>query len=156
MYNRKTFKANFFSISMTDSIRGLMQNEHQKIENIISEYRKSDKTTADAQYLFDKLIWMIKEHFFLEEKLIFSVYNLEIENHDNEELISQHKSILEILENMSKKKLEETSELLQNAEDELIAHSKLEEEIFYERLDETLSDKEKEDLISRGKEFLKK
>ncbi len=139
---------------MTDSIRGLMQNEHQKIDSIIADFRKENKETADAQYLFDKLIWAVKEHFFIEEKLIFSTHNLEIENHNNEELLGQHQSILEILSDMSSKKLKDTSEELQNMEDELIAHSKLEEEIFYEQLDETLSNEQKEDLISKVKEFL--
>lgn len=142
---------------MEKSINEIMKKEHLKIDEMIEKFKNSkDKTSKDSQYLFNKLSWAIKEHFFMEEKLIFSVYDLEVEIHDNNELIDEHGAILKIIKNIDDKKFIDITEELLKLENILKAHSKLEEEIFYENLDNNLSDEEKNEIIIRAKEFLKK
>ena len=141
---------------MKKSINDIMKKEHLKMEELVNKFKNSDdETTKDSQYLFNQLSWVIKEQFFMEEKLIFSVYNLDVDINGNSELIDDHEEILSILNKIENKKLKNINEDLEKLANVLKTHSKIEEDIFYEKLDNLLSDEEKLEMITRAKEFLK-
>lgn len=134
------------------SICKIMLKEHEKINNLINEF----ENYPENQNL-NKLNTEIENHFFIEEKIIFSVYSLEIKdkekyrNQDIEEdlttsLIKQHKDILWLIKNLSenfnKNKIIELKK-------QLTKHISLENNNFYPRIDTELDENQKHLIIDR-------
>jgi iron-sulfur cluster repair protein YtfE (RIC family) len=98
----------------------------------------------------------LEKHFFIEEKIIFSVYNSsEGERDDLNELVKEHKEIIweikKIRENLDRGVKPNVERLKRG----LIGHSRFEDEVFYPRLDDELSENEKELIFDRVDEVIR-
>lgn len=142
---------------MHKTIKNLMGKEHRRIEFLLEEFEKSlNKDLKKARELFSRFSWNLEKHFYIEEKIIFTIYqSSESENNDLDELLKEHKEIQweikkikENLENNAKIKILKLKTIL-------MAHSKFEDDVFYPRLDENLSQAEKQIIINRAEEEIR-
>jgi len=141
---------------MRKTIPEIMLKDHARIHNLLQEvkYKISEKT-KDSEYLFIRLKWTLEKHFFVEEKVIFTIYS-ESELGEIEELnhlINEHKDALLLVKkiddnfNNPKEYIEELDKLLS-------AHAKFEDEIFYPRLEEELPEEQKQLIEDRCNEWV--
>jgi iron-sulfur cluster repair protein YtfE (RIC family) len=142
---------------MQTPISELMAEEHKKINQILEEFENSQsRDYKGLKNLFEIFKWNLDKHFFIEEKVIFHIYNSSSEENfeDIINLLKDHKDILwliskaeESLKNNIKPEIIELKKLL-------IAHSKLEDAVFYPRLDKELNAEEKAMIIERFEEII--
>jgi hemerythrin len=132
---------------MEKTVSQIMMRDHSKIHNLISEIElKSITNQKDSQHLFIKLKWTIEKHFFVEEKVIFTLYSSNYEENDYlDKLLKEHKEILFLI-NKIDNNFKNSKELLQELKLTINAHAKYEDDFFYPELEEKLSKNEK-DLI---------
>jgi hypothetical protein len=142
---------------MATAISQLMKEEHKKINEMLQDFEKSEtKDYKESKNLFEKFKWNLDKHFFIEEKVIFHIYNLssEEENFDIINLLKDHKDIMWLIskveESLNKNIKPEVIELKKL----LIAHAALEDQIFYPRLDKELNEEEKALIIGRFDEII--
>ena len=58
---------------MSTSIRNLIKKEHENIMHELDLSLKYFKKKPEySQRHFEKFVWMLKKHIFMEEKVIFS------------------------------------------------------------------------------------
>src|SRR3989339_834712 len=74
----------------------IMLKEHAKIDSILIDLENSLNNKEEAKAILNKLKWNLDKHFFVEEKVIFQIFNKlkEGESQDILELLKQHKDIL--------------------------------------------------------------
>jgi hypothetical protein len=138
------------------SISKTMLKDHKKILDLIQEFEKQTDSFK-AREILEKFKWNLEKHFFMEEKVIFSVY--QIENNEEDEdvinLLKEHKDALFLI-----KKIEELSSKDKKADITelkllLINHANFENKSFYPRLDEELTEEQKQMIIERADEEIK-
>ena len=101
----------------------------------------------------------LEKHFFIEEKIIFSAYQIENQEDDEdiENLLKDHKNMLFLIKNIEetlskdKKPIRETGELKQI----MSAHASFENQSFYPRIDKELSEEQKQMMIQRAEEEIR-
>ncbi len=132
---------------MAERIKDLMLAEHGRIEHLL------EACTKDFENNFSKLKWNIEKHFFIEEKVVFSIFQtMKGEEIDTVfDLIGEHGKILEFLNELEKKHSKENFENLHRL---LTAHKHLENESFYPRLDEELGEVQRAEIIEKIKEIV--
>ena len=132
------------------SIPEIMMREHSRFHNLISEIElKLDKNQEDSQHLFIKLKWTIEKHFFVEEKVIFSIYSSNFEENDYlDKLLKEHKDILFLLGKIDKN-FKNSKKLLEELKIIINTHAKYEDDFFYPELEETLSETDKQLIKDR-------
>jgi iron-sulfur cluster repair protein YtfE (RIC family) len=139
------------------TIKNIMDIEHKRIQNLLKEFEDTlNKDFKKAKEIFSKFDWNLEKHFYIEEKVIFTIYNASsgIDDVDLTELIKEHKDIVwkisRIKENLDrgiKPHIEDLKKLLNH-------HEKFEDEVFYPRLDEELNKSEKELIFERAEEII--
>ncbi len=142
---------------MHKTIKNLMDKEHRRIDFLLEEFEKVlNKDLKKAKELFSKFSWNLEKHFYIEEKVIFTIYNSpKNEDDDLDELLKEHKEIQWELKKI-KENLENNAKInILKLKTFLKSHSKFEDEIFYPKLDENLSPSEKEIIIDRAEEEIK-
>jgi len=132
------------------TIPEIMMKDHARIHNLISELELKQQTDQNnTQPLFIKLKWTIEKHFFVEEKVIFKIYSSNFQDNDYlDNLIKEHRDILFLL-NKIDNNLKNSNELLEELKLTINTHAKYEDEIFYPKLEEELSENEKELIKDR-------
>jgi iron-sulfur cluster repair protein YtfE (RIC family) len=142
---------------MKKTIKKLMDIEHKRIDELLEKFEEMlSKDFKRAQEIFSEFDWNLEKHFFIEEKIIFSVYNSsEGERDDLNELVKEHKEIIweikKIRENLDRGVKPNVERLKRG----LIGHSRFEDEVFYPRLDDELSENEKELIFDRVDEVIR-
>lgn len=134
------------------SITEIMSKEHAKIDSILIDFENTISTSKDeARYILSKLQWSIDKHFFVEEKVIFRVYNSlnEKESEDILELLKQHKDILWILKSIQNSLKSNLKIQIKEFKQILSIHTKLENNIFYPKLDKDLDENNKQLILDR-------
>ena len=140
---------------MNKSISYLMSREHCKLQKILEKSFKSKKREQQER-IFEQFKINLEKHFFLEEKIILK--NTKIEDLDNfediEELLDEHKEILELIEAIENNihVSKDDQMLLTN---DLKDHIAVENKVLYPLLDDLLSLSEKEEIIEESRLFLK-
>ena len=138
------------------TIPEIMMKDHSKIHNLISEIEQNiiKNNNEDSNHLFIRLKWTLEKHFFIEEKVVFSIYSnmLPEEFEELNKLLQEHKDFLHLLNRIDSdfKNLK----LFQKLKKELSAHAKFEDEIFYPRLEEQLSKEQKQLIYDRCKKWV--
>jgi len=138
------------------SILGLMVRDHISIDLSLKMFKENlKKDFNEMSEAFEEFKWEIKKHFFAEEKGIFDSYN----NKDQEiismikHIMEEHDQIIEMLNDieseLSIKDDIEITGLAQMLED----HRKFEEESLYPKLDASLSENQKEEIIKKINEI---
>lgn len=146
---------------MAGKICKIMLKEHKRIYNIFEKFKESvvhsDYISKEIKELFMKFKWNLEKHFFIEEKVIFTMYSSTIPGDSDNilRLLKEHKDMLwitnkieEDIDNDIVPKFMRLSELLQE-------HADFEDCTFYPQLEERLSEKEKKLIIDRAKEVVK-
>jgi len=138
------------------TITKLMLQEHGKIRSLLEEL---DRTYDKEQFtkLFNKFKWTLEKHFFIEEKVIFGLYEGE-ENIENiNTLLKEHKNIFLLVKN-AEDALDEgdfDKSKFQDLKTTLESHADFESNVLYPRLDEELDEDLKKLMIDRANEIIK-
>lgn len=141
------------------SILSLMVNDHNEIESLIKEFDASiNKEFDDVKIAFEKFEWKLEKHLFVEEKAIFIFY----EPIDVSEgykmlpiLMKQHNFILNTLKLMRKQVNKgQVPEGHLKLKDFLHKHKNYEEREVYPKLDEVLTNEQKQQIANRIHELI--
>lgn len=135
---------------MSYSIQTLMLKDHGKINLLLFEFEKDPNSKT-----FNNFKWQLEKHLFVEEKVIFEIYDNSTDQEIEElnQLVREHKDILWLIKGIEDEK--ELSSRISILKKILPQHSKFEDEIFYPRLDEELDEEKKKLIIERCSEILR-
>lgn len=138
-------------------ISEVMKKEHEFIDEIIIDIEKNINEAKKVKRIFQKFKWNLEKHFFIEEKVIFTVYSKNLgddTSSDIETLLKEHKDIFwligkaeSLINRNEKPDLSELKKILH-------AHANFEDEVFYPKLDEEMTDEQKDLIIKRAKEVV--
>ena len=147
------------ALDRKQNIVPLMVQDHCKITGLLDELEqkieKNDRTYIKSFHTFE---WELEKHIFIEEKAIFTSYTPEDINEGYKmlpELTKQHNFIINKLNNWrkdvrSKKRLDGFYEFKKF----LINHKEFEEKEVYPRLDESLNETQKRQIVNRISEIV--
>jgi hypothetical protein len=142
---------------MNKSIKRAMDKDHEIIHNLFNQFEKEiNKNFSKSKDTFNKLKWILQKHFFVEEKIIFSLY-LSLTNEENNyinQLLMEHEKILWLLKNIEDDIADNKKPAVLEIRQLLDAHSKFEDDFFYPKLDEEISEKEKSKIFERIQEVI--
>ena len=140
---------------MNKSIPSVMMKDHDKLENLFEKFLKQVKSSfedhATVMKKFFDFKWNLEKHFFVEEKVIFSIYNYSNEEESDaiRGVLNEHKNILWLINrieiDLEDKKIPKTmnlAEILKN-------HAQFENKILYPKLEEVLDKNEKQIILDR-------
>ena len=136
-----------------ESVNELLIKEHGKLLSFLIEFTK-EEDKEKARNLFENFKWTLEKHFFVEEKAIFDLYQKikGEEVHEVFDLMNEHGDILNLLkeveENFEDEKIDELKKLL-------IKHQNFEDEVFYPKLESSLDDYKKVELVEKIKEVIR-
>jgi len=131
------------------SITEIMMQEHGKIDAMIEELEKDL-----SKEKFDKFKWNLEKHFFVEEKVIFSVASQE-DSEDAFKILKEHKDILFQVKKIEQALSQNLKPDLSGIKKELIDHADFEDKMFYPKLDEDLSEDLKNVVRDRAGEIIR-
>lgn len=144
------------------NILPLMINDHSKIEELIDKLDEVAKTDNYSNLVesFNKFEWELEKHIFTEEKAIFTDYNPENISEGYEmlpELTKQHNYIVNKLNNWRNDiKNHRNIEDVYGFKDFLERHRIFEEEKVYPKLDESLTEEQKSNIVAKINEIIQK
>lgn len=136
-----------------------MVNDHHRIENLVDKLEQSlDQDFDMIEKAFDTFEWQLQKHIFAEEKAIFTFY----EPSDVQSgykmlpmLTKQHNDILNRLETMKRDVQNgKTPEKVSEFKKVLMKHRNFEEVDVYPKLQETLTEEQKNKIIDKVKTIL--
>lgn len=141
------------------SILKIMVKDHRRIEDLIDSVEQNlDNDFEVIEKSFDKFEWQLQKHIFAEEKAIFTFYEPEdvsIGYKMLPVLTKQHNDILNRLEKMQRDVQNgKTPEKVSEFKKVLMKHRTFEEVEVYPKLQETLSEKQKNQIIEKVKMIL--
>lgn len=143
------------------SILPLMVKDHAKLDDLINILEEKSHGDFDSmRKAFHKFEWGLEKHIFTEEKAIFTSYNPEDVAEGYKmlpELTKQHNVIVNTLNNWRRSvrnnKMISTSEIY-GFREFLNRHREFEEQKVYPRLDESLSEQDKQHIIAKINEMV--
>jgi len=143
------------------SILKLMVKDHGKLEDLINVLEEKSHEDFDTmREAFHKFEWGLEKHIFTEEKAIFTSYTPEDISEGYKmlpELTKQHNFIVNTLNNWRRavrnKRAISTSEIY-SFKEFLNRHREFEEEKVYPKLDESLSEQDKQHIIAKINEMV--
>lgn len=138
------------------SIKEVMLKEHARILSLLIDFENSLKAKeSNASKIFSKFHWNLEKHFFIEEKVIFTLYNPRIDIPSYSlDLLKDHKEIqwqIKLIEDNMKRNLKVDINPLKTL---LIAHAKFEDEDLYPKIEEELPLEQKQEIIERSEEII--
>lgn len=141
-------------IEENTSILKIMVNDHHHIENLVDTLEQSlDQDFETIEKAFDKFEWQLQKHIFAEEKAIFTFY----EPADVQSgykmlpiLTKQHNDILNRLETMKREVQNgKAPQKVSEFKKVLTKHRTFEEIDVYPKLQETLTEEQKNKIIEK-------
>ncbi len=134
----------------------IMVKDHYRIEDLIDKVEQSLDDDFDAiEKIFDRFEWQLQKHIFAEEKAIFTFYEPEDISSGYKMLpvlTKQHNDILNRLETMHRTVQNgKTPEKVSEFKKVLMKHRTFEEVEVYPKLEEALSEKQKNQIIEKVK-----
>jgi hemerythrin superfamily protein len=136
------------------SILKIMVNDHQRIESLLDSLEtKLDDDFDIIEKAFDKFEWELQKHIFAEEKAIFTYYEPEDVSSGYKMLpilTKQHNDILNRLETMKRDVQNgKTPQKVSEFKKVLVKHRTFEEVDVYPKLQEALSEQQKNIIIKK-------
>ncbi|MFA5856563.1 MAG: hemerythrin domain-containing protein [Candidatus Pacearchaeota archaeon] len=132
-----------------EEISGIMKKEHARLYSLFFVIKEKIKQNSeDIKELIQEFIWELDKHFFLEEKLIFSIYS-NLGNIDVLDLIKEHKDIL-----WKVNRIYEIRDEIQDLDKLLLKHSDSEDKNFYPFIDKSIDNENKKIILSRLNEII--
>lgn len=135
------------------TIDQIMFKEHKRIEETLNQL-ENQEDLLKIKKIFSKLTWQIEKHIFVEEKVIFRLYNNEEDIINIDILIKEHRDIFFLIEKIEYAIIQGNRPDISELKRIINAHAKFEDEVLYPKLDEELSEEEKELIIERSKELI--
>jgi len=140
------------------SILELMIADHSKILKLLHDVEKSSgMELVSVMKVFDTFEWELEKHIFTEEKAIFTSYSPTniVEGYKMvPELIQQHNDILNRVRVMRKDLLWNRPMQYDEFKDRIVAHKTFEEVSLYPKLDQELTDQQKQEIITKIREIV--
>ncbi|MDD5193217.1 MAG: hemerythrin domain-containing protein [Candidatus Nanoarchaeia archaeon] len=140
-----------------NSLKKAMDKDHLIIHNLLNKFEKEiSEDFEKSKNTFNRLRWILEKHFFVEEKIIFSVY-LSIIDEENEyinKLLMEHEKIFRLLNEIEEDLLDNKKSDISEIKLLLRAHSRFEDDFFYPKIDEEISEKEKLKILNRIEEVI--
>ncbi|MBN1860682.1 MAG: hemerythrin domain-containing protein [Candidatus Thermoplasmatota archaeon] len=140
------------------SILELMTADHSKILKLLHDVEKSSgMELVSMMKVFDTFEWELEKHIFTEEKAIFTSYSPTniVEGYKMvPELIKQHNDILNRIRVMRKDLMWNKPVHYHEFKECLMAHKTFEENSLYPRLDQELTDAQKQVIITKIREIV--
>lgn len=141
------------------TILKIMVNDHKRIEDLIDSVEKSlDGDFEVTGKTFDTFEWHLQKHIFAEEKAIFTFYEPEDITSGYKmlpTLTKQHNDILNRLETMRREiQNGKMPQKISEFKEVLMKHRSYEEVEVYPKLQETLSDEQKDQIIKKVKKII--
>jgi len=114
----------------------IMKLHHTLIEGFLNKYEENQDDSEDSLQNFNKFKWELKKHFIVEEKAIFTfIDSTDFETYDmKNELLKEHRKILQDLKEMENIISHSESPNLQDFSKLLKQHKCYEDDIFYPKL----------------------
>ncbi len=134
------------------TILTFMGEDHDRLDNIFKEFRKTK-----AKGLFHEFKVGLQRHIVWEEELLFPIFENKTGMHDTGPtavMRMEHRTIKEFLEKIHHALTNDsvqTEDLENDLLDVLTEHNNKEENILYPWIDESLSEKEKEETFTQMK-----
>jgi len=140
--------------------------EHRRINEISEELRSKlydlsenpkESEVKELLSIFLKLKWNLEKHMFVEEKVMINSYISRLNDGKSEtasHIVKDHREIIEFLVKIEEKIRDGRKPSIDSLMALISGHEKLEEKIFYPKLDEELTTEEKEIIINRSEEVL--
>jgi len=143
------------------NILKLMIKDHCKIEDLLNNLEEKNNEDFDSmQKAFNKFEWELEKHIFTEEKAIFTSYNPDdiIDGYEMlPELTKQHNFIVNKINNWRKDvRNQRMITDIYSFKVYLIRHKNFEEEKVYPKLDQSLSEDEKRNIIAKINEIVQR
>jgi hemerythrin-like domain-containing protein len=142
----------------TTSILDLMTADHTKILKLLGDVEKSiGIELVSLMKVFDTFEWELEKHIFTEEKAIFSSYNPRNISEGYKmvpELIQQHNEILNRIRVMRKDLMWKKPVQYPEFKELIMAHKTFEEASLYPKLDQELTNAQKDEIIKKIREIV--
>lgn len=139
-------------------ILDLMIQHHGKLTKmLVVAERTLQEDKKKAIQLFDEFEWEMEKHIFTEEKAIFTSYSPTniIEGYKMvPELIKEHNEIINKIRTTRKEIILKGTADFNDFKTLMIRHRKFEEEQLYPKLDQELTQNQKEKIIKRITEIV--
>lgn len=142
---------------MPQTITEIMLKEHVKLDKMLEEFENSlEINTEKSRQLFSRFKWNLDKHFFIEEKVIFHVYNAATEEESEEiiNLLKDHKDMQWLMNKIEDSIKADINSILPELKKILRAHVVLENNIFYPKLDKELDEKSRGLILERIVEII--
>lgn len=140
------------------SIMELMTTDHLKILKLLHDVEKSEgMELVSKMKVFDTFEWELEKHIFIEEKAIFTSYSPKniVEGYKMvPELIQQHNDILNRVRMMRKDLMWNKPMKYHEFKELITAHKTFEEVSLYPKLDQELTEKQKQEIITKIREIV--
>jgi len=132
--------------------------DHSKILKLLHDVEKSSgMELVSVMKVFDTFEWELEKHIFTEEKAIFTSYSPTniVEGYKMvPELIQQHNDILNRVRVMRKDLLWNRPVQYDEFKERIVAHKTFEEVSLYPKLDQELTDQQKQEIITKIREIV--
>jgi hemerythrin superfamily protein len=143
---------------MAEDILNLMVAQHAFLESIFFIFQNEMKNNSEkAKDSLSEFVWESKKHFFVEEEVIFNFMAwkepkiLETIN----QLKIEHSIMIDKLEKMEQYLSAVSTTEIENFYKLLTGHGDIEEKNLYPKLDESLSNSQKLQIIKRATQIKK-
>ena len=140
------------------AILDLMVRDHGRLIVLLNEVEKNIiKEAEKAIKAFDSFEWALEKHIFTEEKAIFTAYqpdNVTTGFKMLPNLVKEHNEILNQLRVMRRDVLSGRTSDFRGFKELLLKHKGFEEEELYPKIDQELSNKDKQGIINRIQEIV--
>ncbi len=135
------------------SIMEFMSKDHDKLDGIFKEFQ-SLKKTDKAKKLFSDFDAGLRMHITWEEEILFPIFEEKTGMKDEgptQVMREEHKQIKEFLGKINDKVAEngETDEFENGLLEVLTQHNDKEENILYPMIDDSLNEKEREEVLEK-------
>jgi hypothetical protein len=141
---------------MVMSVSELMAKEHARLDGFLEEVGNKLSDNAKAKEAFNMFKWNMRKHFFVEEKGIFD-YLMEADGEKSSNvfhLVEDHEKIIELMKEVEDGLDEGVGVDISSLRDAIHVHRNYENNDFYPRLDEELTDEQKVVISERIKEII--
>lgn len=141
---------------MAKTISEVMMREHRKIDEMLEDFEKLETTNyKESKNAFNVFKWNLDKHFFVEEKVIFHIYNssTEEESFDVINLLKDHKDIQWLVSKTEESLKSNLKPSILELKKSLKAHAGMEDQVFYPKLDKELNQEEKSMILEKTEEI---
>lgn len=140
------------------AILDLMIKDHGRLIALLNKVEKTLNQEAEiAIKAFDSFEWALEKHIFTEEKAIFTSYQPDNVNTGFQmlpNLVKEHNEILNRLRVMRREVLSDHTSDFHGFKELLLKHKGFEEEQLYPKIDQELSEQDKQTIINRIQEIV--